>query len=136
MGDNSKTFGVDAVHPEFPGSPVSRRTLLQSIPAITLALAPSAIALASADSGDASSRKSRRLRIDRKFVLFPINNESLSRRVRLVKNGRVLRSFIASLGLPAQWWVHLDVSAWEGQTLTLSVESENSPPTWQGESPG
>jgi fructan beta-fructosidase len=95
------------------------------------------MALPSADSSDASSRKSRRLRIDQKFALFPINNESLSRRVRLVKNGRVLRSFTASLGLPAQWWAHLDVSAWQGQTLTLSVERDNSPtPTWQDKIPG
>jgi fructan beta-fructosidase len=60
--------------------------------------------------------------------LFPINNESLSRRVRLVQYGRELRSFTASLGLPAQWWAHLDVSEWRGQTLTLSIEPDNTPP--------
>ena len=86
------------------------------------------MATPTADPADVSSQKKRRLRIDQKFVLFPINNESLSRRVRLVKNGRVLRSFTASLGLPAQWWAHLDVSDWQGQTLTLSVEPDNSPP--------
>lgn len=74
-------------------------------------------------------RKIRELHIDRQFVLFPINNESLSRRVRLVKNGRTLRSFTASLGLPAQWWAHLDVSSWQGQTLTLAIEPDNSPPS-------
>lgn len=45
-----------------------------------------------------------------------------------MKNGRVLRSFTASLGLPAQWWAHLDVSDWQGQTLTLSIEPDNTPP--------
>lgn len=89
--------------------------------------ATSGTALASVRSAGALQKK-RRLRIDQKFVLFPINSESLSRRVRLVKNGRVLRSFTASLGLPAQWWAHLDVSAWQGQTLTFSIELDNSPP--------
>lgn len=78
----------------------------------------------------------RQLRIDQNFLLFPINNDSLSRRVRLLKNGHVLRSFIASLGFPAQWWAHLDMSAWHGQKLTLSVEDDDSPPTWQGKNPG
>jgi hypothetical protein len=59
-GEESKTLGSDAMHQEFLDSPVSRRALLQSIPAITLACAPTGIAPA--------------------------------RRVRLVKNGRVLRS--------------------------------------------
>lgn len=135
MGGNSKTFRFNAAHQAFLGSPVSRRTLLQAIPGIMLTSATSGITLASADSADAPSQKKRRLRIDQKFVLFPINNESLSRHVRLVKNGRVLRSFTASLGLPAQWWAHLDISAWHGQTLTLSVENDNSPSTWQGKIP-
>jgi hypothetical protein len=74
--------------------------------------------------------RERQLRIDQKFALFPINNDSSSRRVRLVKNGRLLRSFTASLGSPAHWWAHLDVSAWQGQTLTLSVEPDNSPSPW------
>ena len=87
------------------------------------------------DSADASSRE-RRLRIDQKFVLFPINNDSLSRRVRLVKNGRLLRSFTASLGLPAQWWAHLDTSEWHGQTLTLSVENDKPPPPCPCNPPG
>lgn len=78
--------------------------------------------MAFTDAADAVSQEKRRLRIDQKFVLFPINNEASSRRVRLVKNGRVMRSFKASLGLPAQWWAHLDVSTWEGETLTLTIE--------------
>lgn len=77
-------------------------------------------------------RKIRELDIDRRFVLFPVNNESLSRRVRLVQSGRVLRSFTASLGLPAQWWAHLDVSSWQGQTLTLAIEPDNGPPSSGG----
>jgi fructan beta-fructosidase len=89
-------------------------------------LSPAAVA--SESPSDALLHKESRLRIDRKFVLFPIKNESLSRRVRLLKKGRVLRSFTASIGLPAQWWAHLDVSAWYGQTLTLSIEPDNSPP--------
>lgn len=101
-----------------------------------LAPATSGIVLASADSAEASSQAKRQLRIDQKFVLLPINNESVSRRVRLVKNGRVLRSFTASLGLPAQWWAHLDVGAWHGQTLTLSVEPDNSPSILGAETPG
>lgn len=134
MGEaaGSNSFRLDVVRHAALDPPVSRRTLLKSIPAILLASAASAIAPESADSADASSPQSRRLRIDQSFLLFPINNESLSRRVRVVKNGRVLRSFTASLGLPAQWWAHLDVSAWSGQTLTLSLEPDDSPPTWLG----
>lgn len=119
---NYRGFRVDAVYQALLGSPVSRRTLLQSVAAVTFAPA----ALVSANAIDASPQEKRRLRVDRKFLLFPINNESLSRRVRLVKNGRVLRSFTASLGLPAQWWAHLDVSAWQGETLTLSLEADKS----------
>lgn len=126
MGNESETFGFDSVLHDIPGSAISRRAILQSIPVLALAPALSSMTLAS--EADASSRNSRRLRIDQKFVLFPINNESLSRRVRLAKNGHVLRSFTASLGLPAQWWAHLDVSAWEGQTLTLAVEPDTSRP--------
>lgn len=48
----------------------------------------------------------------------------------------MLRSFTASLGLPVQWWAHLDVSVGRGQALTLSFEPDDSPPTWQGEVPG
>jgi len=84
--------------------------------------------LAFAKLADASAQKKRPLPIDGKFVLFPINGESLSRRVQLLKDGQVLRSFTASLGLPAQWWAHLDVGAWEGQSLTLSIEPDTSPP--------
>ena len=127
MADNFETFRFDAAHEELPGARLSRRALLQAISSIMLTPAPSGIALASANSADALPQKRRRLRVDERFVLFPINSESLSRRVRLVKNGRVLRSFTASLGLPAQWWAHLDVSAWHGETLTLSLEPDNSP---------
>jgi fructan beta-fructosidase len=68
----------------------------------------------------------RTLTVDRRFLLFPINNDSMSRRVRLVKDGRILRSFTAALGLPAQWWAHLDVTEWEGKTLTVTVEKDTS----------
>jgi fructan beta-fructosidase len=119
-----------------PGLLVGRRSILQSIPAIMLAPAISGMAMASGASTDASSKTKRRLRIDHKFVLFPINNEASSRRVRVVKDGRVMRSFTAPLGLPAHWWAHLDVSAWQGKTLTLSLESEDSPPTWEGKIAG
>jgi fructan beta-fructosidase len=111
--------------------------LLQAAPAIMLAPVHAETLLASADSADDSSQKKRKLRIDQRFVLFPINNDSLSRRVRLVKNGRVLRSFTASLGLPAQWWAHLDMSTWHDQTLMLSLENDDSLPAWQqGKIPG
>lgn len=112
----------DAEYQRLRGSPISRRILMQSIAAITLAPAQ----LAFAGAGNATQQRRRRLRIDQKFILFPINNDSLPRRVRIVKNGRVLRSFSASLGLPAQWWAHLDVSAWHGETLTLSMEPDNA----------
>jgi fructan beta-fructosidase len=115
----------------------SRGTVQQSAPTSMPAPSPSGIALASTDLADASSQRKRQLRIDQKFVLFPINNEALSRRVRLARNGRVVRSFAASLGLPAQWWAHLDVSEWLGQELTLSIEADTSIPIIAGlEPPG
>lgn len=115
-----------------------RRRFLQSMAALTLIPAlPEVVPGAPTEStAGALTRKTRELRIDRKYVLFPVNNESLSRRVRLKRNGRVLRSFIASLGLPAQWWAHLDVSNWEGQTLTLSIEKDTSPPLGYDPPPG
>jgi fructan beta-fructosidase len=127
---------VGAVRHAALDSPVSRRTFLKAVQAILLTPATAAIPLASAGSARDSSLKSRRLRIDQRFLLFPVNGESLSRRVRLVRNGHVLRTFTASLGLPAQWWAHLDVSAWYGRTLTLSIEPDNSPPTWLGKAQG
>ncbi len=93
-------------------------------------------------SGSASTAKAsadgaaRAIRIDRDFILFPINNMSLPRRVRLVKDGVVLRSFSASLGLPADWWAHLDVGAWQGETLDLSMEPDEAPPNWQADASG
>ena len=125
------------MHDELSDSLLERRAFLQSISALTLAHVLSPVALGSEGSGDVAARKSRPLWIDRQFVLFPINNESLSRRVRLTKNGHVLRSFTASLGLPAHWWAHLDVSEWPGEALSLSVEPDNnSPPTYQSKPSG
>lgn len=103
------------------------------------ALASSTLLRASADTSaapaellPAMSRSERQLLIDQKYLLVPINNDSRSRRVRLVKDGKVLRSFSASLGLPAHWWAHLDVSNWESETITLSVELDTGiPPTYQ-----
>lgn len=123
MGDDPRRLRNYAADQDVLGSHVSRRALLQSISAIVFTPA----ALGSEPSSETLRHEKRHLRIDNKFVLFPINNDALSRRVRLVDKGRVLRSFTASLGLPAQWWAHLDVSAWQGQTLTLSVEPDNSP---------
>ena len=123
----SGEIGNSVSCPELMCSAVSRRALLQSIPAIALALNSTQNTLASADSESKSSRITRHVQIDRKYMLFPINNEALSRRVRLATRGRVVRSFTASLGLPAQWWAHLDVSEWQKQVLTLSIEPDNSP---------
>lgn len=133
MGDHPKTFRSG---PVLPRSPVSRRTILQSMSTLLLTPVISEIAPAHADSPAGASPAKRQLRIDRKFVLFPISNESSSRRVRLLQNGRAVRSFTASLGLPAQWWAHLDVSAWRGQTLTLAIEPDNSPAPWMEKSLG
>lgn len=70
MENNSETFR-SGVHQEFLGSPVSRRTLLKSIPAITLAPAPWGIAPASADSADASSQKNAGCRSIRNLFCSP-----------------------------------------------------------------
>jgi sucrose-6-phosphate hydrolase SacC (GH32 family) len=62
------------------------------------------------------------LPIDERFLLFPIDDGSALSRVRLIADGRVVREFTARLGQPAQWWAHLDVSAWRGREVTLIVE--------------
>jgi fructan beta-fructosidase len=108
------------------GSSVSRRTLLQTLPAMLLTTVQAG-AGGSTDADGISSETTRRLKVDRQFILLPINNESASKRVRLLESGRVLRSFTASLGLPAHWWAHLDASAWLGRTLTLTIDADNSP---------
>src|SRR4051812_4943368 len=125
MRHDSKCTGNDAAGDTFLAGQVSRRSLLQTIPAMMLAPVSSEVALASTDSPSRPPQKQRHIRVDQKYVLFPINNESRSRRVRLLKDGRVLRSFTASLGFPAHWWAHLDLSDWQGQTLTLTLESDN-----------
>src|SRR5690348_4833187 len=98
--------------------------MLQSLSALALA---SGITQETAASEMVSSLQTRRVKLDRKFLLFPINNDAAPRRVRMVKNGRVLRSFTASLGLPADWWAHLDVTEWQRQTVSLSIGPDESP---------
>lgn len=136
MANESETSLTQATPDDLPVATMHRRALLQSVSALTLAAAFSNVVFGSESSGDVAARRTRSLRIDQKFVLFPINNESLPRRVRIMKNGRVLRSFTASLGLPAQWWAHLDVSNWQGQTLSLSVEPDDTPASGGQQIPG
>jgi len=110
------------------GVPLDRRRLLQSISAIALTPVLSDPARAKDAAVECIDRQTHPLRIDKRYMLFPVNNDALPRRVRLMKNGKVLRSFTASLGLPAQWWAHLDVSEWRDETLVLSLEIDKSPP--------
>lgn len=103
---------------------VGRRSVLQSISAMAVALVHSRPVIASGRAGEVARETIRQLRIDRQFILFPVNNDASPRYVRLAKDGKVLRFFSASLGLPAQWWAHLDVSEWHGEELNLSVEPD------------
>lgn len=111
------------------GASLSRRTVIaSSISTVALVPVLAELALASeATSQPDAARRTRTFRIDRKYLLFPINDEAVARRVSVVQNGRALRSFTASLGLPAHWWAHLDVTEWRGQPLTLTVEPDSSP---------
>lgn len=65
----------------------------------------------------------RELAIDRRYLHLPIKNGAAKRRMRISVDGAVARAFDIELAdAQPDWWAFLDVSAWRGKALTLSVD--------------
>jgi len=66
---------------------------------------------------------SREVVADRKYLHVPVRNGARVRRVSVAAGGTVVREFDVELADgEADWWAPLDVTAWKGQTLRVSVD--------------
>jgi fructan beta-fructosidase len=68
------------------------------------------------------SNGQRDLEINKRYLLFPVKNHARKRIAAVLSNHETLRQFEIELAdqLP-DWWAFLDVSAWRGRRLTVSV---------------
>lgn len=64
----------------------------------------------------------RELTVAKRYLNFPVRTGAPKTRLDVLAGGRLIRQFEIELSDPPQWWAFLDVSAWQGQTLTLRVE--------------
>lgn len=65
----------------------------------------------------------RSLIVQSKFLSIPIRNGAPKRVLTCLVDGqRVVRNDIELADGPADWWAPMDVSAWQGKTLTLQVD--------------
>jgi fructan beta-fructosidase len=65
----------------------------------------------------------RDLEIDRRYLLFPVTNRARKRNVAVYQHGEIVRQFEIELADQApDWWAFLDVSAWRGRHLAISVD--------------
>ena len=65
----------------------------------------------------------RELRLDKRYVLFPVATGAKKHRVALLVDEKVVRDFEIELADDPQWWAHLDVSAWAGRKATVRVDA-------------
>lgn len=61
-----------------------------------------------------------------KYLNFPVTTGAVKRRMQISIDGEIVREFDIELA-PAtpDFWVFLDVSCWQGHTLTLALESDS-----------
>jgi len=73
----------------------------------------------------------REIDVDQPWLHLPVKNGAPVRRVRFVVNGRLVRAFDIELAeAEPDFWVFSDLSPFQGQQLTLEVDSR--PPHCQG----
>jgi sucrose-6-phosphate hydrolase SacC (GH32 family) len=66
---------------------------------------------------------SREFTIQRRYLHLPIRNGAPKRVVTAIVDGRVeVRNDIELADAEPDWWAFMDVSAWQGRTLTLQVD--------------
>lgn len=64
----------------------------------------------------------RTIEASHRWLLFPVKNGAPMRMVTVSVNGKAERHFEAELAdAQPDWWAPLDVSAWRGRTLTVTV---------------
>ena len=64
----------------------------------------------------------RDLTIGKRFLHFPVKTGAPKHRVALLVAGETVREFDVELADEAEWWAHLDVSAWQGKNATIRVD--------------
>ena len=67
--------------------------------------------------------RSREIVLDKKYLLFPIDNEAKPCRMRITIDGRVVQDFDINLATSeVDWWAKLDMSRYAGKTTTVNVD--------------
>ena len=67
--------------------------------------------------------RSREIVLDKKYLLFPVNNAAKPCRMRITIDGRVVQDFDINLATTeVDWWAKLDMSRYAGKTATVSVD--------------
>ena len=65
----------------------------------------------------------REFKINKRYLNFPIKNGAPKRVVTTLVDGRVeVRNDIELANADPDWWAPMDVSAWQGKTVTLQVD--------------
>lgn len=81
--------------------------------------------------GKTSETQSRQFVVTKRYLNFPITQDAPKRAVQVSVGGKVVARFDAEFATDTPgWWSPLDVSAWHGQSMTVSIE--NMPDTSQG----
>ncbi len=70
----------------------------------------------------AEREATRELRLDRRYLHFPVRTGANKRRLALLVRGETVREFEIELADDPGWWAHLDVSRWRGQDAVLRVD--------------
>ncbi len=66
--------------------------------------------------------RSRQLVAAHHFLRFPVKNGAGARTVKVLVDGTAVREFtIEAADDAVDWWASLDISAWEGKTLTVNA---------------
>jgi sucrose-6-phosphate hydrolase SacC (GH32 family) len=75
------------------------------------------------DNRPAIQTGARQLVAAKRYLHLPVKNGARERRVSVSVDGEVVRQFTIELadGEP-DWWAFLDISAWQGKTLTVEVD--------------
>ncbi|MCH8044284.1 MAG: DUF4980 domain-containing protein [Planctomycetes bacterium] len=71
----------------------------------------------------ALSDRAREIVLDKKYLLFPINNSAKACRMKISIDGKVVQDFDINLATSSvDWWAKLDMSKYAGKTATVNVD--------------
>ncbi len=78
---------------------------------------------AEAAAQSAVADRSREIVLDKKYLLFPINNGAKRCRMKITIDGKLVQDFDINLATAGvDWWAKLDMSQYAGKTATVSVD--------------